>query len=209
MAVPMDTATPRPASRVSRIRSRPNDAAIDSALLALTAEGHGFNHDDVAERAGVSRRTVYRRYADQPALRRRVWELLSPPSGFERDEPWLDNGGLVEDFRAFDANETASIVAMSSLEGRAMRNALRAQRIAATERLFGPHVAKLPEPDRTRALAVLQLLVSGLAWREMRDQWGLSGEEAGKASLWAVRSLIRSIGEGTCLGEAPPDEAAG
>jgi AcrR family transcriptional regulator len=186
---------PAPASRELQSTRGTTDAAIDAALMELTAEGRTFNHDEVAARAGLSRRTVYRRFADQESLRRRVWQLLSPPSGLERDEQWLTSSGLIEDFKAFDANESASIVAMSSLEGRAMRNALREQRVAAAERLFGPHLEALPEPRRTHALAVLQLLCSGLAWREMRDQWELGGAQSGEAALWAIRTLLKAAAE--------------
>ena len=40
---------------------------------------------------------------------------------------------------------------------------------------------------------MVYLLVSAPAWQAMRDQWGLEGEEAGKAAAWAVRVLTDEL----------------
>jgi uncharacterized protein YfaT (DUF1175 family) len=58
---------------------------------------------------------------------------------------------------------------------------------------MGELTAGLSERQRARALGVVYLLVSAPAWQAMRDQWGLDGEEAGKAAAWAVRVLIDEL----------------
>ena len=56
------------------------------------------------------------------------------------------------------------------------------------------------------ATAVLQLLCSGFAWREMRDQWDLTGDEIARASVWAVRALLADLKQ---RGAQPLDAASG
>lgn len=165
-------------------------APIDAALLSLMGSGAVLTHDAVAAQAGISRRTVYRRYPDQKALRARVWELLSPPQPFERDLENLLNGGLAEQFAKFDAEAEAMTVTMASAEGRAIRNQRKDQRTAYYRAVFGPALAGLPEPRLTQTLAVLQLLCSGFAWREMRDQWDLDGTASADACVAAIRAIL-------------------
>lgn len=184
------------------------DERIGEALLALLAEGEKLNHDNVAARAGVSRRTVYRRYADQQALREALWTLLSSQGKMPTDRgDWLTNG-IPRLYRQFDARASAMTVAMASAEGRAMRNAVTPQRTAAYRALYADLTATLPEPDRTHATAVLQLIGSGFAWREMRDQWGMDGAAIAESVLWAIRTLMADLAR---RGNRPlaegPDEA--
>lgn len=169
------------------------DERIDRALMRLCARGGTYNHDMVAEEAGVSRRTVYRRFADQKALRARVWELLSPPAGMPDDLERLLGGGLYETFRNFEAKAEEMTVVMASPEGRAMRNDLKQVRERSYRKMFGESVGALDDADATAALAIFQLLGSGLAWREMRDQWDLDADAMGRATTWAIKALMADL----------------
>jgi AcrR family transcriptional regulator len=169
------------------------DERIDKALMRLCARGGTYNHDMVAEEAGVSRRTVYRRFADQKALRAHVWQLLSPPAGMPDDRERLLGGGLYETFRNFEAKAEEMTVVMASPEGRAMRNDRKQERERSYRAMFGESVAALDAADATAALAVIQLLGSGLAWREMRDQWDLDADAMGRAATWAIKALMADL----------------
>ena len=181
------------------------DDKLDAALLKVMSEGGILNHDRVAEEAGVSRRTVYRRYEDQAALRARIWTLLTHTGAMPDDLDELLGGGLRDHFRAFDEKADAMIMAMSSVEGRTMRNERKAERVAAYSALFADAVSGLNEEDARQATAVLQLLCSGFAWREMRDQWDLTGDEIARASVWAVRALLADLKQ---RGTQPLDAAS-
>jgi AcrR family transcriptional regulator len=167
-------------------------AKIADAILALMAEGDRLNHDQVAERSGVSRRTVYRYYPDQAALRAAAWARVGPAGGIPRT---LDDfvGGMAGRFANFDEKAAAMTVVMASAEGRAIRNVMKDERVAAFRAMLAPQVAALAEPDRIRAVAAIQLLGSGFAWREMRDQWDLDGPEAATACRWAIEVLLADL----------------
>ncbi|NYT43040.1 TetR family transcriptional regulator [Sphingomonas sp. R-74633] len=179
-------------------------AKIADAILALMAEGDHLNHDQVATRAGVSRRTVYRYYPDQAALRAAAWARVGPAGGIPKT---LDDfvGGLPARFANFDDKADAMTVVMASAEGRAIRNVMKDERVAAFRAMLAPQVTALAEPDRTRAIAAIQLLGSGFAWREMRDQWDMDGAEAAAACSWAIETLLADLARrgGTPLDDGP------
>lgn len=179
-------------------------AKIADAILALMAEGDRLNHDLVAERSGVSRRTVYRYYPDQAALRAAAWARVGPAGGIPKT---LDDfvGGLPARFANFDDKADAMTVVMASAEGRAIRNVMKEERVAAFRDMLAPRLAALTEPDRTRATAVIQFLGSGFAWREMRDQWDMDGAEAAIACTWALETLLADLERrgGRPLSEGP------
>lgn len=179
-------------------------AKIADAILALMAEGDRLNHDLVAERAGVSRRTVYRYYPDQAALRAAAWARVGPAGGIPRTLGEFV-GGLPARFANFDDKADAMTVVMASAEGRAIRNVMKEERVAAFRAMLAPNVAALAEPDRTRAIAAIQFLGSGFAWREMRDQWDLDGAEAAAACRWALEVLLADLERrgGKPLSEGP------
>lgn len=170
-----------------------NRGRIGQALLELMADGEKLNHDNVAVRAGVSRRTVYRQFPDQASLRQEIWTLLSSQGKLPTDlDDWLTNG-IPRLYRQFDERAAAVTVALASSEGRAVRNSVTPDRVAAYRALYAEAVAALPEPDRTHAVAALQFIGSGFAWREMRDQWDMDGEAISSTVLWVIRTLLADL----------------
>jgi AcrR family transcriptional regulator len=171
---------------------------IEDALLELMADGERLNHDLVAKRAGLSRRTVYRYHPDRDALLRALWSRLSPGAAGDKLPrsltTMLDRQPAL--FDGFDKNATAMTVTMASAEGRKMRNAITAERIAAYREALSDETARLPEPSRTHAIAAIQLLNSGLAWREMRDQWGMDGQSIAATCRWAIEALLKDLEQG-------------
>lgn len=165
---------------------------IVDALTSLMAEGAQLTHDAVADRAGISRRTVYRYFPDQASLRAAVWARLGPAGGIPTTLEAL-LGSMAERYGNFDRDAATMTVAMASAEGRAIRNVMKGERAAAYRAMLDDRVAALPDADRTRAMAVIQLLSSGLAWREMRDQWDLEAEGMAVACNWAIETLLADL----------------
>ena len=165
---------------------------IVDALTELMAEGEKLTHDAVAARAKRSRRTVYRYFPDQESLRAAVWARLGPSGGIPTSLDAL-LGGMEARFGDFDRKATTMMVAMASAEGRAIRNVAKDERVAAWRGMLDDRLTALPEPDRTRAIAVLQLIGTGLAWREMRDQWDMEAEGMTVACRWAIETLLADL----------------
>jgi AcrR family transcriptional regulator len=176
-------------------------ARIEDALLETLADGDptGINHDQIALRAGVGRRTVYRYFPDRASLLQAGWHRLnraaSPRVGMPTSAASI-LAGLEELFTGFDDNAEAMTVTMASAEGRAIRNAMTPQRIAAYRQALAASTAHLDPPRRDMAIAAIQLLNSGFAWREYRDQWGLDGKDMARTSRWAIQALLRDLANG-------------
>ncbi len=151
----------------------------------------------VARRARVSLRTVYRHFPTREAL-------------FDAWAEWVDQNLQIhlhsypeqadrlpefarELYRSYDESEPVVKAMLNSKAARTVRERTRRRRQRQFERAMSELTDELEPKERLRALGVVYLLVSAPAWQAMRDQWGLEGEEAGKAAAWAVRVLTDEL----------------
>lgn len=178
---------------------------ICQATIELMGETGAINHDAVAARAGVARRTVYRYFPDQPALlrgaREYVTALAGPKVVFPERE--ADLVGQLEDIHTgFDRITPTVIMLRSTPQGRSMRLADREERKARYTAAAAEAVKALPAHDQMLATAMLQFLHTS-AWIEMHDQWGFTGEEIATSCRWAMKTLLKDLHE---RGGKPLDE---
>jgi AcrR family transcriptional regulator len=179
----------RRAHKKASLRTR-----ICDELIKLLAEGTDINHDVVATRAKVSRRTVYRYFPDRESLLEATWAHVATHAGaavhLPRSEADLINN--FEMYAAFDRNAPIITLVASTPQGRAMRLASRKRRVRSYTAAMAQAVKDLPREDQKLATAVVQLL-SALAWLEMRDQWGLNGAQIARATRWAICTLLDDL----------------
>jgi AcrR family transcriptional regulator len=200
-------AEPDPAE--TGVRAQKKDALrnrmIDE-LIALVAEGRlDVSHDLIAERAGVGRRTVYRYFPDRDSLLQGAWDrvtsLAGPNVNFPKSEADL-LGTLRDIYTGFDSIAPLATLVRSTPQGRAVRASQNKRRIESYTAATAEAVKELPPEDQKLATAMLQVLHT-TPWLEMRDHWGLDGEQIARATGWAIRTLLADLkvrgGEG--LGE--------
>jgi AcrR family transcriptional regulator len=173
---------------------------ILGALRDLIVEEHPANVTmaDVAKRAKVSERTVYRHYPTREELFHALFtwavtagEDLSPtrasdPAGLiamaHRMFPLLEaNADIV---RALNAMPLATDMRAHRAERR------RSQVIEALE----PVTASLAPDSARRLQALAHLLTSSDSLLFMKEYWGFDGEEAAKAVAWAIGALTDRAG---------------
>lgn len=178
---------------------------IVEALLGLLAEGQEINHDRVAERAGVGRRTVYRYFPDREALMQSIWtgvtSMAGPQVTFPTSEAdLLDTMPAI--YKGFDEVAEFATLLRSTPQGRAVRLSQRERRVESYTAATADAVAQLPPNDQRLATAMLQVLHT-TPWLEMRDHWGLTGDEIARACGWAMRALLADLRR---RGSRPLDE---
>jgi AcrR family transcriptional regulator len=165
------------------------------ALIALIAEGSDINHDRVAERAGIGRRTVYRYFPDRESLMQSVWErvtgLAGPSVTFPRSEEEMLSS-LPAIYEGFDRIAPLATVIRSTPQGRAVRMSERKRRTESYRAAAADATQDLNEEDQLLATAMLQVLHT-TPWLEMRDHWGLTGAQMAKACGWAMRTLLADL----------------
>lgn len=146
----------------------------------------------VAERAGVSLRTVYRHFPTKDDLIDSIGEfrdaqfgVSGPPSSVA--ELLERTPALFEGFAARDDLVRAADV---SAAGRQIHDRARRRRANALAEIFEEVTAGLAPAEARRLVAAVQVLWSTRAWLTLHDNWGMDGREAGRAAQWAIATLI-------------------
>jgi AcrR family transcriptional regulator len=150
----------------------------------------------VAMRARVSVRTVYRHFPTKEALFDAFGEWAEENLRLVLHS-YPDTLDAVREmapalYRMYDEREPL-IRALLSKRGQEIRARTRRRRLSTFEKAMREVTENLEPAERRRALAVVYLLVSAPAWQAMKDQWGLEGEEAGRAAAWAVGVLTDEL----------------
>ena len=182
------------------LRAERTRAAVVEAHLELLDEGNlRPTVEEVAQRAGVSSRSVFQHFEDREALfaavSARQAERIAPlrralrtDGPFEeRLEAFLDQRVAVLEFvtpvrRAALLDEPFSQVAADSLA------AIRRLGAEEARAVFAPELARAPEPDATATALVA--ITSWSAWEAMRRHERRSVEEARSALRRAIRALL-------------------
>jgi AcrR family transcriptional regulator len=201
---------PAMSSLRERQKAATREAIIKAALEALAENRfERATHDVLAERVGCARRTVYRYFPDRDALMNAMWShIIRDPSAVAYSLP-TDTVSLTETlgdfFEQMDANALAITVAMTTPRGRELRATVRDIRADAWRKAMAERVEKLPESDQELPMAVLQMLRSGFAWLEMRDQWKFKAAQTSRAVKWATEVLLADLEarKGAPLAEGP------
>jgi AcrR family transcriptional regulator len=164
---------------------------------------------DIAARAGVSERTVYRHFPDRDAL---LDGMTRRVLGLAEHRPSFDHRGLDglpalarRMMERFDEHAIAiRAEALLNADPRRFSSDTR----ASTSVLVDMVAAELPDLDQRDALriaAVLRCLCSAQAWLRMREELGVPGTESGPVVAWVVELVVRELR----AGRWPPADVSG
>jgi len=194
-----------------RARAGRNREAVVDAILELLREGNGRpGAADIAERAGVSLRSVFRHFDDLDTLHavavERHTALMAPL--FELDWPQPRKG---QAYAPIDARVDALVRQRAALyeEMRPVRMVAEALRdrsapIAAgldrsrrvlrdqLRRCFAPELDELTSTDRRELFDALEGVSSFAVWQHLRNDQGLSKARASAAMDRSIHSLFAS-----------------
>jgi AcrR family transcriptional regulator len=170
---------------------------IVEAALALISEKpqEAFSHEEIAKRAGIALRTVYRHFPSRTELLDAVWKTsdsrleLSHYPDTETD--MLAAVGPV--YARMDAHAQLMRGLLRSNAGREMRKRDNERRRIAMERALAPATAHLDAAGKRAVLGVFQTIFSGRAWETMRDRAHLREGEPARATEWAMRTLLAQL----------------
>jgi AcrR family transcriptional regulator len=189
---------PRTRSALSQRKQEVTRDAITGAVAdAIREVGIDFSVQDVADRAGITHRTVYRHFEDRDALIDAVGD---------RFEQWLDMEGVPQPqtldelsqhieaaFRMFDRfPDLVSAAALLALT-RGRRTAGSDRRTVKWRRLFEDGLPHLSHEQVQSAFAVWRTLSSSIGWYLLSSQFGLSGARSGPAVRRALEVMIADL----------------
>lgn len=155
--------------------------------------------EDLAQDAGVSRRTLYRYFPTRSAL-------LAEAAEWVRDEVLqlpveISEEGIAASFRQA-AERVADRPALArallrTTAGRALRAGYRSARVEAIRDALRREVPGLSRRELDRAAPVLTYLCSSSAWISIEDESGLAPRQAQAAVEWAIEALLTQLRDGT------------
>ena len=186
-------------------RQRTRRAILEAmADVILEADGIGFSVQAVADRAGVTHRTIYNHFPTREALcdafSDYVDELLAASSG--APEPTWSLASLpllVEElYRTLALRDRhARAYVMLMIGNRRPMTAWRNRSLMAEKLIAREQSGRTPVTPR-QVTAAIRMFVSTMGWHLLTEQCGLSTDEAAAASAWATRTLLdAAIGKRT------------
>lgn len=171
---------------------------ILDALVGLVGsrDTTDLNIAELANRAGVSPRTVYRHFPDREALlaglsdhldERGVWTV--DPSHIASIDDLHEIIPLAH--RQFEdrLTETRALVALNLAGSAQVSRSHRATVVGLAQAWF----TDLDPDDAAAVGALLHLLMSSRTWVRLRDEAGLDADRAGRALEWAVQTLTSDL----------------
>jgi AcrR family transcriptional regulator len=169
---------------------------LDAAGRLLEDRGlEEFSFAGIAKQARVQERTVYRHFPTKNALIESLCDWFQKRvhyEAFARTEADL-LAKPQQIFPGFEENERLARALWSSPQGRAFRMSNVEERKAGIRAAIAGAVQGLPPRQAKWIAAAIHALLSSATWQSMKDYWGLSGEEAGKASSMAMELLLNAV----------------
>jgi len=180
-----------------RLRSQDSRARIVAAMLALTREGaRSPSAEQVAIRAGVGLRTVFRHFSDMESLYREMHDAIEAELRAAAAQPfrgatWRERVLELIERRAAGFEVIAPFRRAADLRRPAspQLQAAHAELAEALREILTRIAPAAVRGDKARFEA-LDLLLSYEAWSRLRDDQGLTPPQARAALACAVTALI-------------------
>ncbi len=184
-------------------RDRNREAVLDAVVELFTEDSLTPTAQDVAERSGVSLRSVYRYYEDLDELARAAiaHHVQRVDPLFELDD--LGQGSLDDRIARLVAHRVALYEAIAPTARAALararsseliRDQLQARRrrlLEQVRRMFQPELVSLPPGERREVVAALDLLLGFEGVEHLRRQLGFSAAATRRTLTRAVGALLR------------------
>lgn len=167
------------------------DAVVD---VLATSGAFDLTYVEIARRAGISVRTVYRHFPTRAALLEALSRRVNGAVGI-REYPRTRDGvaTIVRNlFPRFDRN-AALIIAQINAGFGGLRAKARHKRVSVVHDVFTTAMPNLDPERRKAAAGVVSCLISANTWYRLRDEVGLDGERAGEVTAWALDTLWRAL----------------
>lgn len=186
-----------PVRREQREATRQRIVAAGSAIAheLPSWDWRGLTFRAVAERAGVSERTVYRHFSGERHLHQAVMRRLEHEAGVRYEGIGLD------DLPAVTARVFGSLASFAASAGPAVSDpTFLAEDVRRREALLvalAPVTDGWSEEERDRVAGLLDVLWSLPTFERLVQAWGIPADDASSAVAWALDVLLGAVREGS------------
>ena len=175
---------------------RTHERILEAAAEQLLEEGlEELSLPRAAQRARVSVPTVYRHFPTKEALMQELTDWVDRKLRLSEVPESIDEFTeyLPRFFVHMDENEAHVRARLLSRVHRRIHHDTMRRRDKLVEKAMEDVTARLDSLDARRACALVRVLMHSGAWEMMRDNWNLTGEQAGEAVAWAIRILVDEL----------------
>ena len=194
------TANPKKKNPGVSLRDRLTDETrrviLDAMVEQLVDTGaFEFSMFELARRANMSPRTIYRHFPSREALFDALSVRVNEQIGFHGYPTTFETAiDLVRKlFPSFDQNAPLMMAQLETRKGREFRSHARKERtqaVATAVEQAAPHV----DSQRKRyCVAAITCLMSSDAWQRLRLSMNMDGTESGEAVAWALAALRNQL----------------
>ena len=146
----------------------------------------------VAERAGVSERTVYRNFPSERQLHDAIMARLEDDAGISYEDVELDNLADVTALVFASLRRFAIKDTVATPRGPAFAGA-DARRHEALDRAVAARAPELPDAQRRALAGLLDVLWSPPTYERLIGAWNLDNAEAVSAVQWLIAKVIAAV----------------
>lgn len=200
-------------STYRKAQSERTRLVILDALAELVADDgfEGIVVDDLAQRAGVSARTIYRHFPDRDALHDGLAAHLAELShwGDTTLGPVTGWGELIQDaHESFDREAVIATVAAKLNAVRARTSAESAARRNSFVNQVAEELPHLSEEEVEAVVAVLLIHASSRTWLRLKEELGMDGAQSGPLMRYVIELVVADIEERRGLPDYVTDSLA-
>lgn len=163
--------------------------------LLVEKRGEEISLEELAERAGLSTRTLFRFFGDKKSLSLELETYV---------ESYVTNvaGNLqimtVEDFaefafQVFDKYESLILAYLYTNFGQQSRIAFRKKLNTLLLEKIRAQIPSTSNKDEQHRIHLIITLISANLWNDLRNVYNQTGTEMGKSMKWAVGTLLRNL----------------
>ena len=173
------------------------EAIVDAVVRVIGRGGTEFSIPAVAREAGVSIRTVYRNFPTKRDLLSALARDLDERIGYSLPPGLPDLAALTANVRAYfhalaGMDDTIRAVWASQIAREARDSVGVPAKLAAIAEALDPIVVgRLSGSDRAHLYNVIATLFSQYTLQRMKDDLGLTTDEAAESIVWAIQALVR------------------
>jgi AcrR family transcriptional regulator len=170
---------------------------ILDALVEQLADTGAFDFSmfELARRANVSARTIYRHFPSREALFDALAARIKDEIGFQEYPRTLAGTSELARrlFPSFDAHAPLVVAFLATRQAHESRPPARPERRAAVQRAVAHAAPGASAASIRYCAAVIACLVTPEAWACMRRELRMDGREGGAAIAWAIDALVRQL----------------
>lgn len=187
--------TPPPTLR-ERQHEQTRNLILDTLIDQLADDGaFEYSAFELARRAGVSVRTIYRHFPDRDSLFKAMSGRIDERIGMQNVPEVPDDLPRVVKslFRRFDEEPRLIMAQLTTGAGGQVRSHGRKDRVARMRRIVEMIAPDADDATLTARTAAMSSLLSATTWLRMRNEFGMDGAAAGDAVSWALEKLIAAF----------------